>query len=293
MALWRAPGLPLPGVVLKHPSVSQFIVGAAVAGAHGHGADVMLPGVDTTRLPDFQKGDLVAVFVPGNPAPIAVGTAALGAGDAAAAAAAGGGRGKAVEVLQAYGDCLWLEAAGKPVPNEGFLELQVVALGGHDAAVDGGSGGGEQEAAPAAGETATRAAADEGAEAAGGGEAAGEAGLAAGGRGSAAGSMAEASEPAGSASGAPGAGDGAGAGAGDAAAGTEAQAPPADMEALLEAALLQALHKSVKDADLPLAGSMLWCVARLGGGAGGGERRGALAWRWACSGTRRPACRQR
>lgn len=63
MALWRAPAL-LPPLRLKHPAVSQFIVGAA-HGRHGHGADVMLPGVDVGSLPPFAKGDLVAVVVPG------------------------------------------------------------------------------------------------------------------------------------------------------------------------------------------------------------------------------------
>ena len=41
------------------------------------GADLMLPGVDTASLPDFNKGDLLAVCVPGNPAPIAVGAALM------------------------------------------------------------------------------------------------------------------------------------------------------------------------------------------------------------------------
>ncbi len=38
------------------------------------GADLMLPGVDVDGgLPDFQKGDLLAVCVRGNPLPVAVG----------------------------------------------------------------------------------------------------------------------------------------------------------------------------------------------------------------------------
>lgn len=37
----------------------------------------MLPGVDISSLPDFNKGDLLAVCVPGNPAPIAVGAAVM------------------------------------------------------------------------------------------------------------------------------------------------------------------------------------------------------------------------
>lgn len=41
------------------------------------GADLMLPGVDISSLPDFNKGDLLAVCVPGNAAPIAVGAAVM------------------------------------------------------------------------------------------------------------------------------------------------------------------------------------------------------------------------
>jgi hypothetical protein len=37
----------------------------------------MLPGVDIASLPDFNKGDLLAVCVPGNPAPVAVGAAVM------------------------------------------------------------------------------------------------------------------------------------------------------------------------------------------------------------------------
>lgn len=43
----------------------------------------------------------------------------------------------------------------------------------------------------------------------------------------------------------------------------EAVDPSVDMESLLEAALLQALHKSVKDGDLPMAGSALWWALPL------------------------------
>ncbi|KAI8463967.1 MAG: hypothetical protein J3K34DRAFT_129977 [Monoraphidium minutum] len=209
MGLWRAPGL-LPRVLLKHPSVSHFVCGYG----HGRGADVMLPGVDVGALPHFEKGALVAVAVPGNPAPIAVGLAAFSSGDMAAAGG-GHGRGKAVEVLQAYGDHLWADVAGKPAANEGFLDGGVAPLPGMwDGGSDGGEGGGGEAAAAAPGGEAE----------AGGGE------------------------PEASGSGA----------AAAAAAAAEAEAAAVDMEALLEAALLQALHKSVKPADLPLAGSALW-----------------------------------
>jgi translation initiation factor 2D len=232
MALWRAPGL-LPRVQLKHPAVSQFIVGAA-HGRHGHGADVMLPGVDTAALPPFAKGALVSVCVPGNPAPIAAGLAALSSEDMRVAGASGG-KGKAVEILQAYGDFLYAEAPGKPVPNEGFLEVAVAPLPGAWSGDDG------EDAAGAAAEAAAAAAGD--------GEGSSDGDAAAGAAAAGAGEEAD-----GSGAAAPVAASGAGAADGEGAA-------PVDMDALLEAALLQALHKSVKDGDLPLAGSALWWAA--------------------------------
>jgi translation initiation factor 2D len=102
------------------------------------GADVMLPGVDTTCLPEFQKGDLLAVCVPGNPAPVAIGAAAMHS-MAAAQQAAGQGKGKLVEVIQHYGDTLWQSLGKCAVPNDGFLQGVVapegaVAAGDSDAA---------------------------------------------------------------------------------------------------------------------------------------------------------------
>jgi len=183
----------------------------------------MLPGVNVTTQPPaaFQKGALVAIAVPGNPAPIAVGLATMSADDMRAAGLAAG-KGKAVEVLQAYGDYLYAEAAGSPVPNEGFLPTAVMPLAGawegdsdDDEGLEGATAGGE------------------------GGEEGGE-------EEAGAGRAAVGDEQAGSSS-----------GGGDAAAAAAAEAE-VDMDALLEAALLQALHKSVKDGDLPLAGSVLW-----------------------------------
>jgi translation initiation factor 2D len=256
MALWRAPDL-LPRVALKHPAVSQFICGAA-HGRHGHGADVMLPGVDVEALPPFPKGVLVSVGVPGNPAPIAVGLAAMSSGDAQDAGR-GGGKGKAVEVLQAYGDYLYAEAPGKPVPNEGFLEVAVAPLPGMWAGGDApelleGTGVGEGEGGEGKG--------GEGKGGLGGGEGEGGSGAEAAGGGGGAAAATAAEGAAASCSG-----------------GEVATAAPAggdaglvqNMDELLEAALLQALHKSVKDGDLPMAGSMLWWVK-----SSRGRRKGRL-----------------
>lgn len=69
-ALWSISDW-LPRIWLKHFAVSKYILG---------GADVMLPGVN---VPDegfpepFNEGDCVSICVPGNPAPIAVGHAAM------------------------------------------------------------------------------------------------------------------------------------------------------------------------------------------------------------------------
>ena len=237
MALWRAPAA-LPALRVKHPSVSHFIVGAALAGRHGHGADLMLPGVDVGALPAFERGDLVAVVVPGNPAPIAVGRAALSARDALEAARGGGGRGRAVEILQAYGDYLYALAAGAPTPNEGFLGTAVAPLPG---LWQGGDDDDGEEAAAAMAAAQEQGADGDGGD--GGGEAEAGAGEAAG-RDNGVGPSSDAAAAA-------------AAGPSSAAAAAEA-AEPVDMDALLEAALLQALHKGVKDADLPLPGSQLW-----------------------------------
>jgi predicted RNA-binding protein (TIGR00451 family) len=70
-----------------------------------NGADLMLPGVDTSSLPEFSKGDLVAISVHDNPLPLAVGTAGMSSSDARSKAAQGV-KGKLVAVLQGYGDCL-------------------------------------------------------------------------------------------------------------------------------------------------------------------------------------------
>jgi translation initiation factor 2D len=97
------------------------------------GADVMLPGVDSSCLPEFQKGDLLAVCVPGNPAPIAIGAAAMHS-MAAGQQAAGQGKGKLVEVMQHYGDTLWQSLGRCAAPNDGFLQGVVAPEGAAAAA---------------------------------------------------------------------------------------------------------------------------------------------------------------
>ncbi|KAL5776069.1 hypothetical protein ACOSP7_009002 [Xanthoceras sorbifolium] len=112
-ALWKVPEL-LPSFTLKGGEVSRFIIG---------GADLMFPGISipTEGLPSFLSGETWAVKVPGNPAPIAVGSTTMSSAEAVKA----GLRGKALRITHYYRDLLWESVEGHPVPNEGFLEDMV------------------------------------------------------------------------------------------------------------------------------------------------------------------------
>ena len=128
-ALWRAPGMLGEPVSVVGAPVSKFLIS---------GADLMLPGVGRVPRIDFGRGRLFAVVVPGNPAPIAVGEAEMSSAEVRDAGGAGG-KGRFLKILTTYRDALWEYAAShasRPqlVPNEGFLEKGVVPLGGaaHD-----------------------------------------------------------------------------------------------------------------------------------------------------------------
>uniref|UniRef100_A0A3Q3XFM1 Eukaryotic translation initiation factor 2D n=1 Tax=Mola mola TaxID=94237 RepID=A0A3Q3XFM1_MOLML len=92
--LWRYPAL-LP-TFRTWPLVVQKLIG---------GADLMLPGVvvSSSGLPDVKQGDLCAVTVVSNRAPVAVGTAAVSCAEMRNA----GMKGKGVSVLHTYMDNLW------------------------------------------------------------------------------------------------------------------------------------------------------------------------------------------
>uniref|UniRef100_A0A7N0U9Q7 Ligatin n=1 Tax=Kalanchoe fedtschenkoi TaxID=63787 RepID=A0A7N0U9Q7_KALFE len=109
-ALWKVPEL-LPAFTLKGGEVSHYIIG---------GADLMFPGICVPEegLPTFVAGEPWAVKVPGNPAPIAVGTTTMSSDEALKA----GLRGKALRITHYYGDALWESVEGRYVPNAGFLE---------------------------------------------------------------------------------------------------------------------------------------------------------------------------
>ncbi|KAF3440959.1 hypothetical protein FNV43_RR19245 [Rhamnella rubrinervis] len=109
-ALWKVPDL-LPSFLLKGGEVSRFVIG---------GADLMFPGISVPPegLPSFLAGETWAVKVPGNPAPIAVGSTTMSSTEALKA----GLRGKALKIAHHYGDLLWESVEGCYVPNAGFFE---------------------------------------------------------------------------------------------------------------------------------------------------------------------------
>ncbi|XP_076918682.1 uncharacterized protein LOC143579184 [Bidens hawaiensis] len=109
-SLWKVPHL-LPAFVLKGGEVSRYVIG---------GADLMFPGIniDAAGLPEFSAGEPWAVMVPGNPAPIAVGSTCMSSSEAMKA----GLRGKALKISHHYRDALWESVEGRYVPNAGFLE---------------------------------------------------------------------------------------------------------------------------------------------------------------------------
>ncbi|KAM3681533.1 hypothetical protein ACB098_12G003700 [Castanea mollissima] len=109
-ALWKVPEL-LPVFMLKGGEVSRFIIG---------GADLMFPGISVPveGLPSFLAGETWAVKVPGNPAPIAVGATTMSSTEALKA----GLRGKALRITHHYHDILWESVEGRHVPNAGFYE---------------------------------------------------------------------------------------------------------------------------------------------------------------------------
>lgn len=113
-ALWKVPEL-LPAFLLKGAEVSRFVIG---------GADLMFPGISMPPegLPSFTAGQPWAVKVPGNPAPIAVGITTMSSTETLKA----GLRGKALRIVHVYRDSLWESADGHCVPNEGFLEDVVI-----------------------------------------------------------------------------------------------------------------------------------------------------------------------
>ena len=182
------------------------------------GADLMVPGVQQASVDSLATaaaGTLCAVFVPGNPCAVAVGALTPSSERKAA------GKGRLLTVVHFYRDSLW-ELADKEaqLPNEGFLPDRVESMMGGCAADDGSYSEDCNAAAASTDDAAVAPAPHE--------------------------SLIVT------------AGDGA---AEDGAASSAVDAPPDDggklssseeMDALLDACLLQALRTRIKDKDLPL-----------------------------------------
>nr|KYP43724.1 Ligatin [Cajanus cajan] len=226
-ALWMVPEL-LPVFVLKGGEVSRFVIG---------GADLMFPGITVPPegLPSFVAGEPWAVKVPGNPAPIAVGSTTMSSAEALKA----GLRGKALRITHYYRDLLWQESAeGRHVPNAGFFEDVVyedpsLLPASHDSdltEVAGGDGAEESqdvnELQPDSTSTLTAPNDNEDDTAAEVTEGVSDLKLT---------DTATASDP-----------------------NDQHTLSTADIDSLLDKCLLQALHTTVKDKDLPMPGSTLW-----------------------------------
>ncbi|XP_029428819.1 eukaryotic translation initiation factor 2D [Rhinatrema bivittatum] len=109
--LWSYPDL-LPAFA-TWPPVLQKLAG---------GADLMLPGVllPSSGLPQVQQGNICAITLVGNRAPIAVGVATMSTAEMLGA----GMKGKGVTVLHTYTDQLWALGEKSPPPVISSLELE-------------------------------------------------------------------------------------------------------------------------------------------------------------------------
>merc|ERR1719348_2821689 len=120
--LWRHPSL-LPTLTTWPPVLARLT----------RGADLMLPGVivDSERgikaycEGKLEKGDLVAVNLQSNKAPVAVGTAWLSSEDMYMAAK----KGKCVSVVHFYGDQLWAAGTREQMPDLGGPEMGFLVKG--------------------------------------------------------------------------------------------------------------------------------------------------------------------
>nr|XP_031545753.1 eukaryotic translation initiation factor 2D isoform X3 [Vicugna pacos] len=114
--LWSYPDL-LP-TFTTWPLVLEKLVG---------GADLMLPGlvVPPAGLPQVQKGDLCAIALVGNRAPVAIGVATMSTAEMLAS----GLKGKGFSVLHTYQDHLWRSGDKSSPPSIAPLALDPPDLG--------------------------------------------------------------------------------------------------------------------------------------------------------------------
>eukprot|EP00884_Botryococcus_braunii_P009146 jgi/Botrbrau1/18232/Bobra.53_1s0086.1 len=113
-ALWKLPDL--LGRFYTHSEVSSKVVA---------GADLYLQGliVPPEGWGQFQKGDLLTVGIPNNPAPFAVGTAEVGSDELART----GLKGKGLHLLHHFPDQLWA-LGDKSTPNSGYTLTRIFPL---------------------------------------------------------------------------------------------------------------------------------------------------------------------
>lgn len=112
--LWQFPHMMQELTI--HPPVSKFVL---------NGADLMLPGVlvpanGVVGFGTVTKGQPRCIKIDGNPYPIAVGRMLVNQTQMEKL------KGKGMEVLHVYKDCLWAQC-GKAKPNAGFSEEEEVA----------------------------------------------------------------------------------------------------------------------------------------------------------------------
>ncbi|XP_039737665.1 eukaryotic translation initiation factor 2D isoform X1 [Pteropus medius] len=114
--LWSYPDL-LP-TFTTWPLVLEKLVG---------GADLMLPGlvVPPAGLPQVQKGDLCAIALVGNRAPVAIGVAAMSTSEMLTS----GLKGRGFSVLHTYQDHLWRSGDKSSPPSVAPLALDPPDLG--------------------------------------------------------------------------------------------------------------------------------------------------------------------
>lgn len=114
--LWSYPDL-LP-TFTTWPLVLEKLVG---------GADLMLPGivVPPAGLPQVQKGDLCAIVLVGNRAPVAIGVAAMSTSEMLTS----GLKGRGFSVLHTYEDYLWRSGDGSSPPFIAPLTLDPPDVG--------------------------------------------------------------------------------------------------------------------------------------------------------------------
>ncbi|ESW05863.1 hypothetical protein PHAVU_011G215800 [Phaseolus vulgaris] len=236
-ALWIVPEL-LPAFVLKGGEVSRFVIG---------GADLMFPGITVPPegLPSFRAGEPWAVKVPGNPAPIAVGSTTMSSAEALKA----GLRGKALRITHYYRDLLWESAEGCYVPNAGFFEDVVFedpswlqASCDSDSTDVAGDTSGDQQSNPKSDEVVESVDVNElqhdstsGLMPSNNGEKDAATGVTEGVSDLKLSDTVSGNDP-----------------------NDQQTLSTADIDSLLDKCLLQALHTTVKDKDLPLPGSTLW-----------------------------------